>query len=91
MKELEKRKIQEAAATATAIEKLVANRDRNKINELLSRNEINEFILANVVYKIHKSFDFFNELNISTKQLAFIIQDAFIDIQLVRLFLTETE
>lgn len=89
MKELEKRKIQEAAATATAIEKLVANRDRNKINELLSRNEINEFILANVVYKIHKSFDFFNELNISTKQLAFIIQDAFIDIQLVRLFLTE--
>ena len=37
----EKRKIQEAVAKKEAIKKLVADRDINKINELLSKNKIN--------------------------------------------------
>lgn len=85
----EKRKIQEAVAMSNAIKKLVADRDINKINELLSKNEINNLMLANAVYEEHKSFNFFNELNISSEQLAFIVKNAFFDIQLVRLFLAE--
>lgn len=85
----EKRKIQKAVAMSNAIKKLVADRDINKINELLSKNKINYLMLANAVYEEHKSFNFFNELNISSEQLAFIVKDAFFDIQLVRLFLAE--
>lgn len=85
----EKRKIQEAVESKNAIKKLVADRDIGKINEFLRKYEINPLILANAVYEEHKSFNFFNELNMSPEQLIFIVEYAFQNDQLVRLFLAE--